>query len=189
MKRFFILFFAVLLISSSQNGFGQTGYYRTYNDFKKDRLDVCEDYIMWMVSMGKTTIKFKQHGNKLSFSAGDIWGFKFKDVLFRFDADGFPVRVVSTGKITYYENGFAHIGILKREKSSYEYSYGHATYFSRDLKSEIFPMAYNHKKDDYKKVAAFIKQFPEYTSLFECIEKVGGYEACRECVQKFEKGE
>lgn len=164
----------------------QVEVYRTYEDYQNG---VSESYELYGGSMhmgGRASLFFYKNDKKTTIKCKEMWGFKYKDVLFRNDVvNSHPTRVVIEGKVVYYENGFAHLEMLKYNKKEGKYELGRFCYLSKDLNSEIIPIP-AHDKDYLKAMKPFKAQYPEFQSMYECIEKEYSIDNVKGCVEKLE---
>lgn len=133
---------------------------------------------------------FKKDGEKIKIHCNDMWGFIYEDALFRVDKKlNQPTRAISVGKIIYYENGLAHLGMIRDKEETAGFSIGYFCYVSKKLNSDIIPMPASLISDAYKKIKKFKKENPEYNELFDCIEKDYNYRKVRSCIIEFEEKE
>jgi hypothetical protein len=162
--------------------------YETYNDYVNDAGEEYDEIAKWTYGMtGKTSISLIQNGKKVKIPLEDIWGFKYGEVLFRIAKDeNVMARVVSSGKITYYENGDAHLIMLIGGTNEAIFTQGYYCYVSKDLESEITPMPTKQLLGARKQINEFKEDYPEYSTLFDCIGKNYDYEHVRTCVENFE---
>ncbi|GDX47328.1 hypothetical protein LBMAG25_01460 [Bacteroidota bacterium] len=101
-----------------------------------------------------------------------------------------PTRVISTGKIIYYENGIANLSMLRDNSEIGAFKIGYYCYISKSIDSELIPMPQGQFNSDLrKKVTKFKEENPEYKELFDCIDNNYNYLSVRSCVVKFEKSE
>jgi len=171
----------------------QTGYYETYDDYLNDNLLNMEGYSYKGAGhkMQKVYVKFENEaGEKWKVACTEVWGVKYLGNLFRNDQDeGETGMVMSTGKIVYYENGVAHLDMIKDKKTETKISpaYGYVCYLSKGINDKIFPMGfYNNGK--YKKGLKKLRaEYPaDASSLFDCIEKKYSVYKIKDCVKDFE---
>jgi hypothetical protein len=181
-----ILVLAILLMSFIADA--QITVYRTYEDFKNKNGEKYDDYHGYSHSMGRVKLTFKKDGKKIKIHCRDMWGFSYKDAFFRIDKKyNQPTRVISIGKIIYYENGIAHLSMIRNNTKSGEFSIGYYCYVSKNINSELIPMPGLLISDARKKIKKFKEENPEYKELFDCIEKNYNYLNVRPCVTEFEK--
>ena len=112
-------------------------------------------------------------------------GFKYNGHLFRTDHVGNIARVMATGDFIYYENGGAHLQMLRFNKNEGDFNSGYACYLSKDLSSDMCPLPSTTISDARKMFKNFKDKYPEYEELYECIGKRTNYEHVRECVQEY----
>lgn len=181
-----ILILAIILMSFIANA--QITVYRTYEDFQNKSGEKYDDYHSYSHSLGSVKLTFKKAGKKFKIRCRDIWGFSYKDAFFRIDKKyNQPTRVLSIGKIIYYENGVAHLSMVKNNNESGQFTIGYFCYVSKSITSELIPMPGQLISDARKKIKKFKEKNPEYKELFDCIEKNYNYLNVRPCIEEFEK--
>jgi hypothetical protein len=183
MRKWIIL---LVFVTVSVLANAQTGIYDTYEDFKKDSLRTMKAIDRTSYSMGKYTIVFTDNnGKEEKVKAKTIWGFKYNGHLFRTDHVGNIALVILTGDFVYYENGGAHLQMLRFDKKEGDFSSGYACYLSKDLGSEMTPLPSAPISDAKKMYKNFKEKYPEYEKLYDCIGKRTDYLHVRECVQEY----
>ena len=162
-----------------------TGYYRTYQDFLDKKLVEQDELASYFHSVGKVTLVFKKGGEKEKIKCAEIWGFLFKGQLFRIDETyGQPAKVISAGKITYYENGWAHMEMIKSGTDKGEYAIGYYGYLSNDLNSKMTPLPIG-LSDAKKKFKDFKASNLQHGALYDCMEDGKSLDVTRNCVAKY----
>jgi hypothetical protein len=138
--------------------------------------------------MGQWTLLFEKDGAKRKVKCKDIWGFLYKGVLFRINDEGpIPVRLMTEGAVCYYENGFAHLRMVRDGLEVATYDVGNAAYLSKDLKGPIVPARF--KVDDTRSVSSrFRTEYPMLEPLYRCIGEGEQMDPIRQCVVDFESG-
>lgn len=146
------------------------------------------EYVDLFPAMGQWTLLFEKDGVKRKVKCKDIWGFLYKGVLFRINDEGpIPVRLMTEGAVCYYENGFAHLKMLRDDLEVALYEVGNAAYLSKDLKGAIVPAKF--KEDDTRSVSArFRTEYPALEALYRCIGERDEMDPIRQCVVDFESG-
>jgi hypothetical protein len=182
-KSILVLLFLVISIFAN----AQIEIYRTYEDYQKKNGEKFDEYVGYFHSMGNVKLTFKKNGEKTKIFCKDMWGFLYKDVLFRVDNFNQPTCVMSTGKIIYYENGIAHLEMIRDNKETGDFTIGYYCYVSKNLNSDIIPMPSSLISDAYKKIRIFKEENPQYSRLFDCIEKDYNFYKVRACVAEYEK--
>ncbi len=138
--------------------------------------------------MGQWTLFFEKEGAKRKVKCKDIWGFTYKGILFRIDEEGnIPVRLMTEREVCYYENGFAHLRMLRDTSELAGYEYGHSAYLSKDIKGAIVPAIFS-KDDDRTASGKFRLTYPGLEPLFMCIGATDDMTTIRQCVVDFEAG-
>ena len=184
------LLVTLLLCSLPEILSAQVILYRTFQDFQANIGEVYDDHMIAKISFIKVRLELKKNGKDTLVDPKEHWGFRFRDALFRIEGKyKQPVRVISAGKIIYYENGPANIQMIMNESSSATIRIGYLTYLSKDLTSDIYPLPSSPVSDAKKWYKKFRKQYPEYQELYDCIDKSLSYEVNRKCISEFEKVE
>lgn len=177
--------FISLILMISYTSHAQIEVYRTYEDFQRGISEQFETYSGAMRSGSKVTLRFQNKDGKTNIKCKEVWGFRYKDALFRNDVEvGQPTRVMISGNIIYYENGIAHMDMIRYNKKEVEFSLGSYCYLSKDLNSKM--IAVNREDINYEKnIKEFKQQFPEFEELFNCIEKYSIPEKVSSCVNLY----
>lgn len=186
-----ITLFIFLFISTLASS--QTIVYRTFEDLQNKK---GEEYgeLDYDFYGDKWKLVFEKGGQKIKIRCEEIWGFEYKGGLFRIDTQigkALPIRVIAIGKLVYYENGPAHIKMLRNESNSSTYGDfdGYATYISKTLTSELVPIEKSTIMSHNIKVAKSIKDFrkvnTEYEDFFNCLNNYR-IETVRRCIAEFE---
>lgn len=182
----------ILLIFFTLIANAQITVYTSYDDYKNKKGITYEGFQYHTATNKNFKLLFKSDGKKTVISCKDIWGFTYKkeyqEGLFRVDrTDNQPCRVLSLGKIVYYENGGAHLNMLNSYIAEAPIAFGYFCYLSKDINSDFVPMPAflaNKSRQEYK---AFKEGNPQYKELFDCIEKDYDYKKVRICIEEFEK--
>jgi len=200
-----ILFFSVLLTSC----IGQKKalvIYESYEEYVKNKGQVYEgDYILRSAGsrpgVGNRVMTFKNKSKEASsenkqvkIKLKEVWGFSLNDLLMRVDKSmSFPYYLVAKDSICYYENGYAVLKMLKAngnvEEELYKYydssgDWGRLQFVSKSLDSKMFSFSSKGK------AGKFVKTYPEYQSLYDCIfpvKRKQTIEKTRNCVKEFNK--
>ncbi|PCH96853.1 MAG: hypothetical protein COB85_03235 [Bacteroidetes bacterium] len=175
-----ILILSIVLFPLITNA--QVIVYKTYEDFQNKIGEKYDDY----KSGGYKRIVLMKDGKKVRLDMKSMWGFTYEDALFRIHAPyGQCVRVLALGKVCYYENGMAHLSMIKNKSKSGESLGGWHCYISKTISSELRPFPYTMVAKSRRDLNAFKAANSEYDRLFECIEKDYSYLNVRPCVDKF----
>lgn len=162
--------------------------YKTYEDFNQKKGQDYDTYHSANSLGAKVTLVFIHKGDKVKVKCGDIWGFRYRDALYRTDTNyEMPVKLISFGRLCYYENGPAHLAMMKNGTNSAEFGIGAFCYASVDLRSEIFQ--FSGKKSDGKKAREhFVAVDPIYAEYFDCLGFPGNNVPAshRKCVEQFQ---
>lgn len=193
MKKRGLIFSCLFLVSLLTQA--QTGIYKTYEDFLKGNLEKMDDDIKLSESSLGFTIKFTSpDGNKVKYSPKENWGFLFKGSLFRSDDRGDVVFVLDTVKLCSYENGTGHLRMLMNDTKYGSFLQGYSSYLSLDLKSKIYPMPFlcdgcrnGNGVASRKYYRDFMDEYPQFQSLYDCIDKTALYRLARPCIVEYHK--
>ncbi|MGV3637560.1 MAG: hypothetical protein ACO1NQ_07915 [Flavobacteriales bacterium] len=146
------------------------------------------EYVDLFPAMGQWTLLFEKDGVKRKVKCKDIWGFLYKGVLFRINDEGpIPVRLMTEGTVCYYENGFAHLKMLRDDLEIAPFEVGNAAYLSKDLKGPIVPARFP-EGDTRSGSGRFRTEYPMLEALFRCIGASVEMDPIRQCVVDFESG-
>ncbi len=178
---FIAAFFAV---SFSQ---AQIKTYSSYEAFQNKEGESFDDYKGSFQVTGSRFYSFIKDGKKVNVAAKKMWGFSFKNSLFRvLPKTGSIVKVINVGKIVYYENGIAHMDIMLQNYTEAYVDYGFFCYMSENLNSEIIPVADYSMSPARKAMKEFAKTHPETQPFFDCVKDKSATEDIRKCVTQFE---
>lgn len=185
-KRFKVfLTLSLLLMTFIANA--QVTIFRTFEDFKNQEGEQLDSYSYTMNSIGTIKLVFMKDGEKVKFKTREIWGFFYKNAFFRIDEiTQLSLRVMSAGKVIYYENGAAHLTMLRDDKNSGSFSDGNFSYISQNINSEIIPINWRINKKRKNPYLKLKEENPESKELFDCIEKDIDYKNIRECFEKYQ---
>lgn len=167
--------------------YSQVIVYETYEDFQANNGTKYERYKSYSWSAGGVRlILFDKNNKKNKIACRDFWGFKIGDALFRVEKGNTnPVRVISVGKLVYYENGFAHLNMIRTNSTSGNFERGYYAYLSKNINSEIITMPIGGWVE-WASVTKFKKENPDYDPLFQCIEQDYDNYRVGKCVLEFE---
>ncbi|MCU0318596.1 MAG: hypothetical protein MUE88_00745 [Flavobacteriales bacterium] len=183
----FILANVALIFSAHAQADPEITIYDTYEDFETKKGRDFDHYTSAMHVAGKVTLILLHNNEKVKIKCSDIWGFRYKDALFRIDHRyDQPAKLMSYGRICYYENGPAHIAMMRDSTTSASFSLGAYCYVSVDLKDELYQFS-GLKKDGKKALEHFVQINPIYRQYFDCVGHTNSVSIHRECIAKFEK--
>ncbi|MBL7935241.1 MAG: hypothetical protein JNM51_05465 [Bacteroidia bacterium] len=138
----------------------------------------------------KVNLILQQKGVETKIKCIDIWGFLYNGNLFRTDArTGQVARLISKGKICYYENGIAHLKMIRDKTTNETFSIGYYCYVSKNLETNLvpFPDPNSQVSDANKLLRRFKKDNPEYEYLFKTMNKPYQYYEVRQRISEYEK--
>lgn len=157
--------------------------FKTYEDFLSDKGETYEEYKNHIAVMGSVKLILMKDRKKKTINCKDIWGFRMDDMLFRVHKKfKQPAKVMYEGSVVYYENGLAHLEMIKQDREFINITTGYAVYFSKDLSSELVPMPSSGQTGGkgYKK---FKNENPKLQSFFKCVDQAPVFYSIRECVK------
>ncbi len=177
-----------LLLFFSCSVYSQVTVYATYEDFVNQKGVQYDDYKSWAFAGRKMSLVLLKDGEKHKIGCDKkTWGFVYKDVLFRvYVKYRQPVRLMSQGKICYYENGAAHLSMLSTGKSSGTAQGGVHSFFSAKINSEIVPFK---GTDERSESGMLFRSNSDYKYLIGCLKKYMDIDFVRGCVSNFEKAQ
>jgi len=189
MKKIMLL---ILAVFCTANLFANVIVYKTYQDYVDNKGVSYDEYAGQ--KEGHLTVDvsyvFKKGGEKTEIKNTDMWGLKVNDVLFRVFHNGrgsSAGRVMSTGKVTYYEFGREHIDNVNKGKPDEKIDSDKAwKAISVGLNDPIcwafFP---DDKNRMNKKDQEYQKSHPEFEQLYNCIKDHSDVKIIRKCVKDF----
>jgi len=174
----------MILISYFANG--QTGVYKTYEDYMNGNIEKMEDQVKVKGTSLGLSYHFKStDGSDIKYKPKNFWGFLYKGYLFRSDGS-YTAMLQDSGKVCYYINGEAGVALITSGKNYGVTIVGPYCYLSSGgMNAELYPMPRNGF--DQKGLKKFKKDFSEFEDLFECIGKFTNYEDLSKCVHEFNK--
>jgi hypothetical protein len=164
--------------------------FKDYASFVNNSGETYNRMVGYSNKIVKTTIHLKKDSVESKIKCKDIWGFTYNGVLFRTDErTGQMARLVSIGKICYYENGIGHLIMMRDKTTKEEFYWGYYCYVSKSLNSTMapFPSPEVQVSDAHKQIRRFRKANPEYEKLFISMNKYYNYTNVRDRVFDFEK--
>lgn len=188
MKRFLIIKAILFIILAS--GYSQTGVYKSYDDFVNDRIEPMQDTVGFIEFNLGSTLKFlTPQGSEVKYKPKDIWGFLLKGSLFRTDGN-ITLYVADTGKIFYFENGGAHIRMLRKEVKNAVTATGYLAYISSELNGKLYRMpdfanGATFVVGNRKQYNEFKKKFPEHEEFYDCLGSSVDYLDMRQCAKEY----
>lgn len=160
--------------------------YKTYEDYVSGNGEQMDFYAGSGYMGTRALIDFQKGNEVISVNPSKHWGFKIDDCFFRFDESGTLVKLVSNGKIVYWENGLANLEMCENGSTSAEMNVGYYCYFSATLDGKVTPFPRDKVDTASKLWKKFKEDHPEHAELFECIGDSLNYHLVRSCVTKYE---
>lgn len=159
--------------------------YPTYAAFERDTGEIVGTYVDLIPSFGRHILVFKSDEGRRKVACDEVWGFRYKDVLFRIEGEGhLPVRLMTRGGVCYYENGPAHLRMLRDGKEVDFYELGEPSYLSRNLQEGIVRAVF--AEGDQGSSGRFREAHPQLEPLFTCLGDRDELDHTRQCVVDFE---
>lgn len=198
-----IMFFLALFMFTAAATSAQTGVFKTYEDYVANKMEKMDDeYInLSMGSLGRGVFLKTTDGKKTKFKVDEIWGFMYKNHVFRSITNGYGkdvfAHVANSGKIIFYTNGVASEQQLKNNTnfgsfdiSNGGYMEGVECYISADMNSKVYPMPWNSYKtgmfkNQRKRFKDFQDTYPAHQTLYTCIDDTYDSNAAAKCIQEY----
>lgn len=176
----------ILLLCTTTAVMAQNVLFGSYEAYTAKQGETVNGPIDVEPQLGRFTVAFEKDGRKQHIPTRKVWGFMNNGALYRIEQEGsLPVRLMAQGAIFYWENGFAHLRMQQDSAGAAGFEYGHASYLSRDVQSEIVPAVF--KPDDAKSASAKFKAaWPAYQDLLEQIGDGGDMDRVRQLVVDYE---
>lgn len=182
-----IIILLVMVISNQTHA--QIEVYRTFEDYQNGVSEKFDTYRGAGHSSGRVFLMFynEMEKKKKNVKCKEMWGFKYNGALFRNEIFvGQPARVIIAGDIIYYENGIAHLDMIRYNKNEGEFSLGAYCYLSKDLNSKMIALSITDENHE-KSFAEFKEQFPEFEDIYECMGKDYSPRVVATCVAEYEE--
>ena len=166
--------------------YAQAILHRTLSEYNNKTGEDVGDFVELTGGIGSPILHFKKGEENIKVPCKDIWGFTYKEVLFRIHPqEDVPVRLMTKGGICYYENGYAHLHMQRERVEEATFHKGMRSYVSKDLEGPIVPAIFS-AEDTRSASARFRAENPQYESLFQCIGGYDDIDRIRQCVVDFE---
>lgn len=186
MQRLTKAFLFLLVTTVAGVAEAQVTIYRTPAEYQAGGGEDVGDFVDIVPVMGQYNLSLLRDGEKHRVRCKDIWGFTYKGVLFRITEEGhLPVRLMTKGSLCYYENGFAHLVMIRDGTELESFDVGNRSYLSRHLEGEVVPAVFK-EGDTRSSSARFRQAHSQFEPLFQCIGDRDDLEHTRQCVVDFE---
>lgn len=164
----------------------QNVIYRSYEEYRAKQGEAVDGGIDVVPDLGRFVVSYVKDGSKKHRPTRKVWGFLSRGFLYRIEREGhLPVRLMAQGAICYWENGFAHLRMQRDSAEAAGFEYGHASYLSHNVLSEIVPASF--KADDTKSPSAkFKKAWPAYADLLDRIGEGADMDRLRQLVVDYD---
>jgi hypothetical protein len=172
----------------------QTIVFKTKADFLNGTGIVMDsEYVKtWESSFGMA-VKFKDIDGKETewFNPKRTFAFLYKGRFFR-SVGAELAMLIDTGKINFFINGFAGLGMLSHDRNHGSYLAGESSCYlsTGDMTTKIYMMPIIMHKRDYKR---FKEDHPEFESFYDNLRSKGrvagpmNYETVHDCVNRFNR--
>lgn len=177
-------FLCAAMLCLSYFTYGQTGVFKTYEDYAAGQMEAMQDNVRSPgTSFGVIYVFTTMDGGNKKYKAKEIWGFVYKGHLFRSDGRDMAM-LMDTGKVWYYLNGQASVGMLHSGKNYSVSVSGPPCHLSAPgINSEMYGMPLGpFDQKDFKKMK---KDHPEFEEIYKCMGPFSTYETTRKCVKQF----
>lgn len=166
MRYIIVVIFSFLMSSTYAGDFV---VFKTLEDFKANKGTDLGNLKNMGGGSGNNFYVLEKDGKKQTIRGKAMWGFLYKDELYRvMDKVNYAMKVMKVGDFIYYENGYAHILMAFKGEQSAEMNSGYQSYISLTIDSDMIPI--HTWKGAMKK---FMKQNPQFSEFYDCIGKNG----------------
>ena len=203
---------SLLLILIYFKSFSQLEVYTSYEDFKNNKPQIYAD--VEKIEAWSYFIEVKAD-KKIKLFYKDIWGFKFKNTLFRTVDQRHIVALINKNKLAYWENGMGIVETLSNPDKKKVVITDDGTYYlylskaydseiykpddfrkllSNPIYDELIGSAYDNYPDQYMKAIKgkfnnkyyALEGYSDGIAVFITVAKNGlGLDEIRKCVSKF----
>lgn len=164
--------------------------FKDYNSFTKKIGESYDKMLGYTNGVKNMKLVLQKNNAEHKVKCEEIWGFFYNGHLFRTDIrTGQVAELILKGKICFYENGPAHLEMIRDRKSRGEFSIGYYCYVSKNLETPLapFPSPYVTFSDANKQIKRFRKANPEFEELFKNMKGDYEYTAVRSQIIAWEK--
>jgi hypothetical protein len=181
----FLLFLSITCVSQDE-----VRIYKTMEDHENGVFESYSEYVNLFFTVKKLELVLRKSGSdkKHRLSGHDFWGMEYKDALFVVDPHTKVefARLVSVGRICYYENARAHLSMLRSGAKSGEVV-GRFCYVSKEVGSRMYGIPYIGIDAAKKTIGEFTNQYPEFKAVVACLtEDPVNFPKKRVCIDEFE---
>lgn len=188
-KLFLLLSVHCLVISTYAQ---KLTVYNSYQDYTDKRGDIYDEYDNLSTSFSGYTLRLYKGEEKVKVLCRDIWGFEYGGNLFRIadSKSGFPCMLRSSGKVCYYENGTAHINMIRDKSKNGQTIQGGIYYISETITSSIEPLSMKKiKQTDPSIIECLKEKMSERRKTFMSADDVNQMQqdCTRECFEEYNR--
>jgi hypothetical protein len=186
-------FLTIIIVLFALQPKAQLTVYKTYTDYKNNTgtfYDASYKYkgIKGSSAFGGFQLNFESNGKPtMTVHCGSIWGFKYRDSLFRIAANGDPAVLTNAGKMCFYQNGY--FVLRDMEPGSYaskSIKESISNYVSKDMESELIEWPIGNAVALAAVIKKFKSKYPETSALLDCIyNNRNAYLKMKDCIKEF----
>lgn len=165
MRTILFLLAFLPLISSAQ-----IKVYETYDDYVEHKAIVYKEFRKGIMDNRNMMMVIDTSDKKIYVTTAGLWGFEYKGMLFRFDPyiNGW-YRLISQGKLCYYENGFAHLdALINKTSKPYVVTSSERYCFTKSLKDPVFTQDLYNQYSEIPSTEQFLHA-KAYRGLYDCL--------------------
>jgi hypothetical protein len=164
--------------------------FKDYASFLNNTGEFYNEMMGYSNGVVKVTLYLKKNGLETKVPCKDIWGFMYNRRLFRTDVrTGQMAMLINKGRVCYYENGIAHLVMIRDKTTKETFSMGYYCYISKNLETPLvpFPSPEVQVSDAHKQIRKFRKENPEYDNLFERFDRNYRIQHVRDVIEEYEE--
>lgn len=173
----------------------QLTVYKTYTDYKSNMGTAYDGSYKYKGISGSGTfggyvVDFESKGKpEINIHCSGVWGFKYRDSLFRIAANGAPAVLTSSGKMCFYQNGcFVLRDMEPGSYASKAIKESESNYVSKDLQSDMMEWPIGNPVSLAAVIKKFKSKYPETAQLLDCIyQNRNAYLKMKGCMGDFNK--
>ena len=164
-------------------GWCQLDVYKTYSDYISRHATSYGDVDIkkWKGKENTILVFGKKGKDDVEVECSGIWGFGYKEVLFRISKDskyfversevqiGVPMMVLYLGDLAYYQDGFGALDAMKHGRQEIVLS-GMCATISKDLDSDMALVPYVAKRWTDEQILLLLNAYPELKDLVGDLE-------------------
>jgi hypothetical protein len=185
-------FLLIILLTLSLQVFSKNDSIIVFTTYENYVNKIGESYDKMVNYYGtvKMKITVSKNNKENTIECKKIWGFLYNGHLFRSEErTGQIGELIVKGKICYYENGIAHLEMIRNNTNHENFTLGYHCYISKDLSSKLVPFtSSDHPDADAdKQLKKFKKANVEYADFFKALANDHSYQNVRAKVIVFNR--